>query len=165
MKIKMKELRICQRCKKRFEYEIKRGKGKSFCSEDCFKAHRKEYLRNKQREYLRTPEGLQKHRNWSKAFNLKLREKQLILRLEVKKKIGDRCILCNRTQELNFHEKEGKNHLEKRFENNIKFYLANPDNFVPLCAHHHILIHELANLRKESNSNYEKLLELVLLIN
>ena len=48
--------------------------------------------------------------------------------------IGDSCIVCDKSENLEFHELEGKKHTTGQ---NSKYYLEHPSDFIPLCHSHH----------------------------
>lgn len=58
-----------------------------------------------------------------------------------------KCFFCGKTDKIprlgvNFHEKNGKEHTYRPIAR-LRYYLNHPDDFVPVCRHHHILAHRL----------------------
>lgn len=114
-------------------------KGKHKYCKKCYKIHRKNYFK----EYKR-------------------KEKE-ILKAKVKKEIGYRCIICNTTKKIIYHETNGKNHISGRMNRVYKFYLKNKDSFVPICRKHHRLLHYVIS-QLDSMLELEKTVELALKI-
>jgi hypothetical protein len=67
-------------------------------------------------------------------------------RQQVLKVIGEKCIVCDTTKRLVFHEIHGKRHDENC---RLNFYLAHPQDFITLCYYHHKFIHILVGLSPE----------------
>lgn len=58
-----------------------------------------------------------------------------------------KCFFCGKTDKqprlgVSFHEKHGNSH-DYHTVPKLRYILAHPDAFVPLCRHHHILAHRL----------------------
>lgn len=64
-------------------------------------------------------------------------------RNELLKLIGDKCVICNTTKHLVFHEIHGKPHLTNGTEA-FKYYIENYKDFITLCTFHHRFLHQFA---------------------
>ena len=84
-----------------------------------------------------------------KVYNRRTKNRERLLSL-----IGDKCLICNSTEHLIFHEIHGTPH--KNTE--PTFYLKNPQNFVTLCYFHHRLVHALMDLNPDAREKIDKLL-------
>jgi hypothetical protein len=100
----------------------------------------------------------QKHGEFMKlSYKTKYRE----LRLIAENLIGNRCILCNTLKKVCFHEKNGKNHYirNKGYVSNLRFYIENYQDFVPLCSYCHKEVHRIQK-HQAKGLDLKKLLEL-----
>lgn len=125
-----KEKRICLKCNN----EFMGWANKNFCCSRCSK----QYYNKLNKEKVKMQEKIRKNRK---------REKDRKLALTL---IGDKCVICNSTKKLIFHEKYGNRHNN---ETHPSFYLKHPENFITLCFDHHKLIHGLG----ETIDNIEQL--------
>ena len=111
---------------------------------------RNAYYRN---YYKNNPEQDKKH----KAL---IKKERLEIRLESKKKIGNKCIICGSHERLSFHEINGKPHYIDNHYANEKYYLENWQDFVPLCLKHHSYITRFAK-SLHSEVELDKAVELI----
>ena len=82
---------------------------------------------------------LESQRRWRKNLKIQLLEK-----------IGNKCIICNSTKRLVFHEVNGKSHpLEKKPK--FDYIMEHPEDFVTLCRGHHLALHFLASTNPIEN--------------
>jgi hypothetical protein len=88
-----------------------------------------------------------------KPVAIRHRKYRLKNRIKLLKLIGDKCLICNSTEHLIFHEIHGTPH--KNTE--PTFYLKNPQNFVTLCYFHHRLVHALMDLNPDAREKINKL--------
>jgi len=71
-------------------------------------------------------------------------QKRRILRRLAEKLIGNKCKICNSTQNLVFHEKYGKKHPLSYWEARYYYYIENHGDFVSLCGECHRFVHGYA---------------------
>jgi len=71
------------------------------------------------------------------------KEKRQIFRRIAENIIGNSCKICGESQNLQFHEIHGKNHLVSYWEARYYYYFENSADFVPLCRKCHKIIHNL----------------------
>lgn len=81
---------------------------------------------NKDKEYYRT-------------HKTEIRENEHQRRIKIIQLIGDRCIFCDLTERLIFHEIHGLTH---RYT--PKYYREHPQDFITLCLKHHKAVHEIS---------------------
>lgn len=106
------------------------------------------------RDYWKNnPEQYDKHKALVKSNRLKIR-------LEIEKKIGNKCIICGSHEKLSFHEINGKPHYTNQKASQDKYYLDNWKDFVPLCQKHHRFITFLAK-SLSSEAELDKAVELI----
>lgn len=80
----------------------------------------------------------------------------------LQKKVGKRCVICNREQKsIHYHQIFGKNH-----ENLLRcsaevFEKIDFSNFVPLCGFHHATIHQIFRTKKVNVDNLVILIRLL----
>jgi hypothetical protein len=98
------------------------------------KANEQSKLRARKRRAT-NPEGEKQKAN---LRHEKLRQKLLLI-------IGSRCIICNSTENIIFHEIYGKEH----DTGNLWTTLKRPQDFLPLCFPHHKLIHFLTTIQSD----------------
>lgn len=111
---------------------------------------RNAYYRN---YYKNNPEQDKKHKDL-------IRNERLKIRLEIEKKIGNKCIVCESHEKLSFHEINGKSHYTNKKSSQDKYYLENWQDFVPLCQKHHRFITFLAK-SLNSEAELDKAVELI----
>jgi len=115
---------------------------------------KREYMKNYYRKYWKThPEQYKKHKELVK-------KERLNLRVEIEKKIGNRCVICGSQEKLSFHEINGKPHYNSHKDSQEKYYLDNWQDFIPLCQKHHRFIHFLAKTL-HSEAELEKAIEII----
>lgn len=132
-------------------------------NKEYYQKHREKLLR-KQKEYQKTHQEerrkynydywrknkkilLEKQKNRYHNPEYKTRENMLNflrkyrkkLRAEIKMIIGDKCIVCNKEENIHYHEIYGRKHKE-----DYKYILEHSKDFVPLCGKCHLIIHTIA---------------------
>jgi len=108
--------RHCIVCGKKF---LPHHQNQTLCSDECRKNRRKVYRETlAQKDYPR---------NWRKQQKLKI--------LSV---LGNKCILCGRSQSILFHDKSFINHYHTD-----GYVLAHINDFVVLCKRCHTMVHFL----------------------
>ena len=79
---------------------------------------------------------------------------------QIKKVLGNKCVVCQTEQTLLFHEVNGNSHDLNTKNRLYSYILSHLNDFVPICRKHHLLLHHLARSLK-SASEQEKFVELL----
>lgn len=145
-------IRNCEVC--RIEFETKNAT--KYCSEKCRRKKRREQYREYWKKRRNDKEYLKRHRKTTLRFQEKWR-------LRAQKKLGSKCILCDYKPEegqkrVSFHQIFGESH--QLGTGVYKYIVEHIEDFVPLCARHHRMLHSLVRETKK-----EKFDLLLLLIN
>ena len=79
-----------------------------------------------------------KHKEENKELNRKSIQK---IKQELETIIGKECIICHGKNRLCVNEKYGNKHKYSFFD-----YKNHPNDFIPLCSKHHVMIHWLSQV-------------------
>jgi len=130
---------VCKQCGKRFFIDLNEGTGIKYCSKECSKKARKDA------QYKATNTWHKRNRKRLSDYQKRRKKMQ---RIKALKLIGNKCIVCNTTKNILFHEVYGKLHTVT-----YDYILKNYKDFVSMCKYHHQTLHTFAK-------NREKYLEL-----
>ncbi len=142
----------------------KRYKG-VYCSEECHSVGKKVNMMVFCERHALTPNPVQKFTkdeykqyrlrmmkeakdksntiDWKKQYRIIRKQHTKGLRQKLLTLIGDKCIFCGSQKKIDFHEKNGKEHV-----NSLRYYLDHPKDFVPLCRYCHLALHYIAIFMK-----------------
>ena len=77
-----------------------------------------------------------------------------ITRQQIKKLIGDKCIICNGNKWIEYHEINGIDHHNR----NPSYYLRHYKDFIPICHEHHRALHNLKLIAEDKLKLFLELL-------
>ena len=122
--------RFCLVCQKEF---LPHHQNQTLCSDECRKTRRKTYRET----YLRKGKFRDK-----RSMNRYLKNRRFRIKSEILKILGNKCLLCQTSKSLRFHNKSFKNH------NNTSpdYILRNIKEFTVLCQRCHAGVHFLHNV-------------------
>jgi hypothetical protein len=160
---------ICPICKKEFQKNCGNHKYCSpRCTQDAINLQREEFMRKHgitngdycKDYYKRNKEERQQHSVNYRQNNLDSCRKRDVDRNKRERKelfqlIGDSCIVCNSKEDINFHEKHGKEHIT-----HLDYYFEHYKDFVPMCRWCHLSAHVFVKM-VTNNYNLEKFFEVV----
>jgi hypothetical protein len=150
----------CPYCGNKFDKP--RGSKKKYCSKRCKDLTSYEKNRDPEKQNLKNKEYRELHPEYMRIWRKKNRIHNNAMALkydqeahkECKRLIGDKCIVCNSSDTICFHEKHGKPHIKS-----ANWIRKHPKKFIPLCRSHHSTLHRL--IEAKNSKLLEKLLELV----
>jgi hypothetical protein len=142
-------IEFCLYCHKEFSRE--KGSKKVYCSKNCctYASQKRNLTPEKRRINF---ENFKKRRPdyfrlWRKKNRKKINKQALENQERYREKalslIGSKCVICDSSERICFHEIHNKNH-----PRNDCYVIKHYQDFIPLCMSHHSTLHRLIELKK-----------------